>query len=357
MRDFPWTFRAARNGPAGLQHGGRRLDGAVFASAYQGFLTGTLAWLILLFASVCEAAYVRDLFRFDGSVNRVEVQLWAGVWRWPPVSGYLFPATDTDFSRRLTNEILVGVFRARSVNGEENFSGEFTGYFAVQISSARFSFESLPGSRSPMKTAATYSLAGVGVYDPFQIVTDSISLVTFTDPHPNFPPLGGDFGHFVSAATDGELFARFGFGWAVDRELGGAADPGVLSASWNYQQPKLLHFAGGLNLLEIAPEFQELVFPGVANPLTGGVNSLALHFLLEPANPGPWPWKGTGIIEFRVIPEPHTVAVLVSLVLAGAGGRILRRKGRCSADCQTCIWLPPLFRCFPMLSDRLFLPH
>ncbi len=283
-------------------------------------------FFILLTAVPARAIYVRDLLRFDGSLNRVEFDVRAGVWRWAPTGETLIPGTDTNFSRRSRGEFVVGVFRANSVNGVSGFTGEFTGYFAVQILNVHFVFALSGLGPFATKVNADYLLGAAGNYDPFEVLAGDVGLVWYFDPQPNFPSSDGDFGQYVAAATDGDFFGSFRFGFAADKDAGGAPSLGAAASYWSILQPSKLELAGGLNVAELAPGLEYLVFTGVPSPLGGAVNSLSVRVTFEPGNPGPWPWKGTGVVEFRAVPEPHSLAVVGGLLLAAGLMRTCRSR-------------------------------
>ncbi|MCS7236761.1 MAG: hypothetical protein NZ899_00645 [Thermoguttaceae bacterium] len=274
---------------------------------------------------LAEAAYVRDLIRLDGSINTIAVELRAGVWR-VGVGGALEPAGDTAFSRRVTNEVVIGIFRATAVNGVSDFQGELTGYFGFWIDSASYSFTAQVGRILGTKIAADYPLGALRRSDPFGILGGLAAIAVFFDPIPDLTGPGTSIPVDVSAATDGQIFASFGFQPAADRDLGGATGPAGAAAWWRLAAGDRLETWGGLNLTAAGPEYDKLVFPGVSNPLTGQLNSLGFRFGFVPATGGPWPWGGAGTLELRVVPEPPTGGLLACLILSGLGVVASRRS-------------------------------
>lgn len=287
------------------------------------FVFGPVYAVLIFACSAVRASYVGDLIRCDGSLNSIFVELRAGVWRPSGSEGTLVMSADTSFSSRVPNEVIIGVFRAIAINGVSNFSGEFTGYFAFGISSAQHTFSTLIGPLAT-KVRADYSLGPLAASDPFSVVGGVVALAAFLDPTPEFGSPGSGIPGDVVAATDGQVLGTFGFLPAADKDLGGAPGDASAGAVWQRALSDRLQMSGGLNLAEIGPDFSELIFTGVSNPLSGQVNSLAFRFEFVRANSGPWPWGGEGSLEFRVVPEPSSGLVMGGLILGGA--LLLRAK-------------------------------
>jgi len=272
-----------------------------------------------------QALFVQDLLRYDGSVNSVVFQLRAGVWGWDNNQGKYVLIPSPLFSHRLPHEVFVAVFNAVSVNGVTDFEGELTGYFGIHLKSGQIDWaQGWLGFLQRVR--ATYLFNGIRDADPFEKLSGDVAFSIFIDREKDFPS-GTPLEEYVEAATNGELFASFGFGLAIDRALGGAPGEAISEASWTIHEPNLLRLSAGLNLAAVRPSLEFYPFPGLPNPINGEINSARLQITFLPAEGGSWPWQGAGLLEFRIVPEPGSLALLAGLGASGIAG-FFWRQGR-----------------------------
>ncbi len=273
-----------------------------------------------------QAVYLQDLIRYDGSVNSVVFQVRAGVWGWDSNQGKYVLISSPLFSHRLPQEIFLAVFNAVSVNGVTDFEGELTGYLGIHLKSGQSLWGQ--GWRGFLqRIASTYSFDGIGGRDPFEKLFGDVALSIFVDRYKDFPTGSSPLEQYVEAATNGEPFASFGFGPAIDRALGGAPGEAISEARWTIHEPNLLRLSAGLNLAAVRPSLEFYPFPGLPNPVNGEINSARLQITFLPAEGGSWPWQGAALLEFRIVPEPGSLALLAGLGASGIAG-FFWRQGR-----------------------------
>ncbi|GEM_PF-1845731 len=272
-----------------------------------GILGSLWGWMLLLFLPMtlaflpcAQAAFVSEHLLLDGRINNVRFKCVAGVWR-----GGVFQE-NLGLNAMAVGDILAGVIKATRVNmvPESSFEGEMTGYFAMRVTTAITDWG-----------VKVYEFGAAGSHDPFGRLSGEESLRVYLDITKDFspsePPLGGSRDDDVVAATDGQLFASFGFGYAIDRSFGGAPDPGYLQGlAFNAQS---LSLKGGLSLKALGPGFEWLIFPGVSSgPWESVYSALYSERLVRGGNAlAPWAYGTPGgdannVLVFRAIPEPNS---------------------------------------------------
>jgi len=265
--------------------------------------------------------FVRELLRYDGSTNIVLGRVQGGVWVWDNLQGRYVPGSVPSFSHRLPAELFVAVFEAVSVNGVADFEGELTGYLAIHLATGQ-TFWDRGGRGFWQRVAAIYGFDGIGNRDPFGRLSGEVALSIFVDRQKDFPSSSSGLEEYVRSATNGEFFGSFGFGRAIDEQMGGASGRAVAQANWTILEANLLRLMAGLNVAAVTPCLESYPFPGLPNAINGEINSARLQATFTPALGGPWPWEGTVLLEFRITPEPTSLALLLSLAVGGIAARL-----------------------------------
>ncbi|MCS7338974.1 MAG: PEP-CTERM sorting domain-containing protein, partial [Verrucomicrobiae bacterium] len=195
---------------------------------------------------------------------------------------------------------------------DHSYAGEFTGYLALRVKEVK----------GAPDFYYVFDVGTVNGWDPFGKLQANEALAIYLEPTKDFnvnAPITGSGIRLtdVAWATDGSLFATFGFG-----SVGPSEEVRGFYSAVN------LTILGHLEVLQNPGAWQWL---GVVSlPAVGSVtNDLALDNLTF-TRPAPssaaWDSKTDDGLRFRLVPEPATLASLFGLGAAGGLGWIFRRR-------------------------------
>jgi hypothetical protein len=171
-------------------------------------------------------------------------------------------------------------------------------------------------------------------FGPFGSGTDALNyswgpnevVALFFDTNKNYTANSGSRLTDRQRATDGTLFATFGFGPAIDAGQGGATGTPFLQSQVLSASPLSVFTSGGLNVKSLGAAFATIVFLPVDLP---GYNfSATLQSNIQVASPANsnWPLKSEDPFRIRPTPEPGTLSALLGIVAAGGLGFLRRRR-------------------------------
>ncbi|MGB9689930.1 PEP-CTERM sorting domain-containing protein, partial [Thermogutta sp.] len=157
-------------------------------------------------------------------------------------------------------------------------------------------------------------------------LADEVVAVYF-DTNKNYTANSGSRTTDRQSATDGTLFATFGFGDAVDKDRGGATGTPFLKSTVMPDSPLLVITSGGLNVKAVGSAYSTIVFRPIGLPLQNYSSTLNSTIVVADPPNANWPLKSEDPFRIRPTPEPTSVIGLLGLGLgAGALGAIRRRK-------------------------------
>ena len=122
------------------------------------------------------------------------------------------------------------------------------------------------------------------------------------------------------SATDGILFATFGFGAAVDFNRGGATGINTELTSTLNLNTGTISSSGVLNVKSVGSSFVDVVF------LPIGQYSATFENSVQSGGNSKWPLSSNDPFRIRPTPEPGTLSALLGIVAAGAIGFLRRRR-------------------------------
>ena len=204
---------------------------------------------------------------------------------------------------------------------------EMTAY-AVQEVLTNVATGSLDSDRTTSLFEQTYKVARLDPFGIVNVTNNEISHIYFDETPGIVFTSAGTLQQGVNSATDGTLFAAFGFGAAVDAGRGGAPGANAALKSEELELPPVLldvSLKGGLNIrtnipfLTFLPVLNKASYLPVSTSIESGI-AVNPHFATEP-----WPLKSEDPWRFRVTPEPASTVALLGLGLMGLFGVAYRR--------------------------------
>lgn len=264
-----------------------------------------------LCASAAQAAFVGDLINYAGYENTVSTTALGGLYK--KVSGSWVQDDHTLPNNLTTDHAIVAVLKATKVYNwpihpgvtDDAYTGEFTAYLALKV----------------VNVTGNQIIFGAGTssgWDPFGKLGANEVLGIWLEGTKDFSvnaPIAGSGNRAVdvSWASDGSLFATFGFGPEPleDKAVG-------------YVSGVLLSVDAKLEVLQNPMNLNWLTVSNYLGPNHLVINSLFFHTYPPPG--AAWRFGAGDQMRFRVTPEPGSLAVLAGLGLAGAVGLGLRRR-------------------------------
>ena len=176
--------------------------------------------------------------------------------------------------------------------------------------------------------------SGVYTFGPFGAGTDQLGytwatdevVALFFDTNKNYTANSGNRTTDRQRATDGTLFATFGFGAAADAGQGGATGTPLLQSQVLTTSPLLVFTSGGLNVKALGAAFSTVIFRPVDLPDHDYSATLQSNIQVASPTNDNWPLKSEDPFRIRPTPEPGALSALLGIAAAGAIGFLRRRR-------------------------------
>lgn len=260
-------------------------------------------------------------FHLNGSTrNDVQFKDWENVYRFNSGTYELVSAS----TGLAVNDVVVQILRATVLNsnGGAFSTFELTGYAAFKVKSV--------GSEAVYFTYLSDTSGSLQMRsDPFNKGMDTSEQVmklwfdSSKDLTDSALQSAAGPSVAVEAATNGDMFAAFGFDDAIN---GGGV---TANANWKAltDSGRMYYYSGALNVLKLGALFSDVTFPGVVG--ANGVTSMLVTGTLSDTGVayGPnWTWYSSDPMAFTLTPEPGGLAALASMTGLGCFIRLSRRR-------------------------------